>query len=163
MPNSSIVEEMKEKVKKELLNDELILKVLDAPYEDASDLINKNIFTYAQSPDIIVESGTYITIQVHIPRKTDPFEERTWVHPILELWVISHNKHMRMDNIPRVRANRNDFLAQLLDEKFNGSTKFGYGQMWLERNIEGVHPDNNDYLYRQLVFVTSDFNKKMCR
>ena len=85
------------------------------------------------------------------------------VHPVLEIWIISHNKHMRVDNIPRVRANRNDFMSQLLDEKFNGSTEFGYGQMYLQLNTEGVHGDNSDYLYRRMVFVTKDLSRPVCR
>lgn len=148
-------------MQREILADPILLKAIDVEFSEESELINTHIFTFAQNPKIIQSSSTYLTIQVHIPRGAT--SDNKWVHPILEIWIISHNKHMRISNISGVRANRNDFIAQLLDEKFNGSSDFGYGQMYLERNIEGVHPDNNDYLYRQMVFVTKDLNQGVCR
>lgn len=164
MPNSSIIEDIKTKVQMDILKDPLMVQVIDANDVDDSDvsnLIGTHIFTFAQNPNMIQESGTFLTIQVHIPQYETP--DYRWVHPVLEIWIISHNKHMRVDNIPRVRANRNDFMSQLLDEKFNGSTEFGYGQMYLQLNTEGVHGDNSDYLYRRMVFVTKDLSRPICR
>lgn len=163
MPNSSIIEEVKVKVQNALLNDDLIVKAIDSTDTDPdnpSELIGTHIFTFAQNPHMIQTSGTYLTIQVHIPQYDTP--DYRWVHPVLEIWIISHNRHMRVDNIPRIRSNRNDFLSQLLDEKFNGSTDFGYGQMYLQLNTEGVHGDNADYLYRRMVFVTKDLSRTVC-
>lgn len=171
MPNSSIVEDIKVKVQNELLHDELIIKTIDAQDvegDDVSELINTHIFTFAQNPNMIVSSGTFLTIQVHVPQFVSVSQSSNpanfkWVHPVLEIWIISHNQHMRVDNLPRIRANRNDFLAQLIDEKFNGRSGFGYGQLFLQMNIEGVHPDNSDYLYRRLLFVTKDLSQGVCK
>jgi len=161
MANSSIIDDIKTKVVNILLTDPTIVKAMNVPYDDIDDLVGKNIFTFSQNPNVITDSETFITIQVHIPKSSTV--STTWVHPILEMWIISHNKHMKVLNMPRVRANRNDLLSQLIDEKLNGRDDFGYGQMFLQRNIEGVHPDNRDYLYRQLVFETKDLSKPVCR
>lgn len=164
MPNSSIIDDMKTRVQDAILADSLLVKAIDAKdvtEDNVADLIGTHIFTFAQNPNLVQSSETFLTIQVHIPQYNSP--DYRWVHPVLEIWIISHNRHMRVDNIPRIRANRNDFISQLLDEKFNGSTDFGYGQMFLQLNTEGVHGDNSDFLYRRMVFVTKDLSRATCR
>ena len=164
MPNSSIIDDMKTRVQDAILADPLLVKAIDAKdvtEDNVADLIGTHIFTFAQNPNLVQSSETFLTIQVHIPQYNSP--DYRWVHPVLEIWIISHNRHMRVDNIPRIRANRNDFISQLLDEKFNGSTDFGYGQMFLQLNNEGVHGDNSDFLYRRMVFVTKDLSRATCR
>lgn len=164
MPNSSIIDDMKTRVQDAILADPLLVKAIDAKdvtEDNVADLIGTHIFTFAQNPNLVQSSETFLTIQVHIPQYDSP--DYRWVHPVLEIWIISHNRHMRVDNIPRIRANRNDFISQLLDEKFNGSTDFGYGQMFLQLNTEGVHGDNSDFLYRRMVFVTKDLSRATCR
>lgn len=163
MPNSSIIDDIKTKVVNEIISDQLIVQAIDAEgidYENSFELIGSHIFTFAQNPNIIQTAGTYITIQVHIPQYNSP--DYRWVHPVMEIWVITHNRHMRVNNIARIRANRNDFISQLLDEKFNGSNLFGFGQMHLQLNTEGVHGDNSDFLYRRMVFVTKDLSRSQC-
>lgn len=164
MPNSSIIDDMKTRVQDAILADPLLIKAIDAKditEDNVADLIGTHIFTFAQNPNLVQSSETFLTLQVHIPQYNTP--DYRWVHPVLEIWIISHNRHMRVDNIPRIRANRNDFISQLLDEKFNGSTDFGYGQMFLQLNTEGVHGDNSDFLYRRMVFVTKDLSRSTCR
>lgn len=164
MPNSSIIEEIKEKAVNEIISDPLIVRAIDAEgidIDNSFELIGKNIFTFAQNPNAISTASTFITLQVHIPQYSSP--ENRWVHPVMELWIISHNLHMRVNNIQKIRSNRNDFISQLLDEKFNGSTNFGFGQMVLQLNTEGVHGDNPDFLYRKMVFVTKDLSRTQCR
>lgn len=164
MAHSSIIEDMKVKVQNQILEDPILVQAIDATDldgNDVSELIGTHIFTYAQNPNLIQTSGTFLTIQVHIPQYNT--KDYRWVHPVLEIWIISNNRHMRVDNIPRIRANRNDFISQILDEKFNGSTDFGFGEMYLQSNVEGVHGDNTDYLYRRMLFMTRDISRSVCR
>ena len=57
--------------------------------------------------------------------------------------------------------NRNDYLAYLLDEKFNGSTEYGgIGKLQLVSDVEYVATDK--FLARKLVFETIDFNESLC-
>ena len=78
---------------------------------------------------------------------------------------------MRVDNIPKISDNRNDYISKLLDEKFNGRRTLGgntndkfnlhlYGEFNLIANVEGAFTKN--YLYRQMIFETRDFNTSMC-
>ena len=49
----------------------------------------------------------------------------------------------------------------LLEDMFNGSTKFGgVGELKTVLNTEGTY--NKDFLYRHLIFETIDVNKPMC-
>lgn len=159
MANSSIIEDIKDRVVKDIIQDDLIIKVIDADVEYADDIIEKNLFTYNKNPITIQDSITFLTVQVHIPQS---YSNKKWVRPILEIWIISHNKHMAITNIPKIKSNRNDYLSQLLDEKFNGRKDLGFGTMMLETNVEGIHPDNNNFVYRRLLFETKDLNNSMC-
>ena len=84
--------------------------------------------------------------------------------------IISHVDCMKVDNIPKIIANRNDYISELLDVKFNGRTILGlsddpnplklFGELSLVNNTEGSI--TKDYLYRQMVFETKDLNKSVC-
>ena len=57
--------------------------------------------------------------------------------------------------------NRNDYLGVLIDEKFNDTTEYGnIGKLELVSNSEGVA--TKEFLYRQLIFETVDFDMSMC-
>ena len=54
-----------------------------------------------------------------------------------------------------------DYLSRLLEEMFNGSTKYGgAGELKTVLNTEGTY--NKDFLYRHLIFETIDVNKSLC-
>ena len=161
MANSSIVKKVKNKVIKELIKDSNIVSAInsDKVSKDTPEkLINTNIFNYHQNPYTIDTVSTFITIQVHIPDSY--IRNRTFVNPQLEIWIISHERHMTVDNIPKITENRNDYLSELIDEKFNGRSDFGFGDMKLVSNIEGAF--QTDYLYRKMIFEGTDLNMSMC-
>lgn len=96
---------------------------------------------------------------------------KNWVAPNLEFWIFSHHSHMKVDNIPKVSDNRNDYISKLLDKKFNGRDTLGnskkdennlhlYGKLDLVANVEGAF--NKDFLYRQMIFETVDINRSFC-
>lgn len=173
MANSSIVSSMKDKVMTEIINDETIFHAIDAPsvkdFEDADKLLGTYIFNYHQNPLTLSDVQTFLTIQVHIPKAYGA--NNTWVTPRLEIWIISHESHMKVKNIPKITANRNDYISQLLDQKFNGRTEIGvsknsknnlnmYAKLDLISNVEGAIA--SDYLYRQMVFEVKDINDSLC-
>ena len=161
MANSSIVKKVKNKVIKELIKDSNIVSAInsDKVSKDTPEkLINTHIFNYHQNPYTIDTVSTFITIQVHIPDSY--IRNRTFVNPQLEIWIISHERHMTVDNIPKITENRNDYLSELIDEKFNGRSDFGFGDMKLVSNIEGAF--QTDYLYRKMIFEGTDLNMSMC-
>ena len=112
---------------------------------------------------------TFLTIQVHVPKTYD--RNGTWVVPRLEIWILSHQDVMKVDNIPKISDNRNDYISKLLDAKFNGRDTLGgskndkynlhlYGQLKLVSNIEGAF--SQKFLYRQMIFEMKDLNDSLC-
>lgn len=173
MANSALISNLKEAIIKELVNDESIFYAIDSPYidglEDADKLVYQHIFPYHKNPETITDTITFLTIQVHIPKTYD--RNNTWVSPRLEIWIFSHEKHMKVNNIPKIPDNRNDYISRLLDEKFNGRGTFGvskkdsnnfhlYGDMDLISNVEGSF--SKEFLYRQMIFEMHDINDSLC-
>ena len=173
MANSTIITDLKQAVIKEIINDETFFHAIHSPditdIECADELIYKHIFPYHQNPETIDKAITFLTIQVHIPKPYD--RNSTWVVPRLEIWILSHQDVMKVDNIPKVSDNRNDYISKLLDAKFNGRDTLGgskndkynlhlYGQLKLVSNIEGAF--SQKFLYRQMIFEMKDLNDSLC-
>lgn len=158
MANSTSISEFKEKVVKAICNDETIFYAIDAKdCENGGDLINTHIFKYNKNPNTITEEITFMTIMVHTKAKD---WNGTFVIPTLEIWVYSHQGHMKM-NSKITKDNRNDYISMLLDNKFNGSTKYGgIGALKLTSNTEGTF--NQNFLYRRLLFETVDLSDSLC-
>lgn len=159
MANGSSISEFKERVMDAITHDDTIFYAFDAKdCENGGDLIDTHIFTYNKIPNTITESNVYMTIMVHTKsrgRYGDPF-----VIPSLEIWIYCHDGCMKMDR-KITRDNRCDYMSRLLEEMFNGSTKFGgTGELRTALNTEGAY--NNGFLYRHLIFETIDINKSMC-
>lgn len=158
MANSSLVGSIKSKVIKTLIKDSEIVAAIDASdINKPEQLVNTHIFNYHQNPYTIETAGTFLTIQVHIPESYD--RNNTFVKPTMEIWIISHFKHMKVDNIPKVTSNRNDYISELLDQKLSGFD-VGYGGFQLKSNIEGSYQE--DYLWRKMIFITNDLNQSLC-
>ena len=173
MANSTIVTDLKQAILTELVNDEALFYAINSSeitdFKQANKLIYNNIFPFHQIPETIIKANTFITIQVHVPKTH--MRSRTWVAPNLEIWIYSHHSHMKVDNIPKVSDNRNDYISMLLDKKFNGRTTIGnskndennlhlFGKLDLVSNIEGATA--KEYLCRQMIFETKDLNNRSC-
>lgn len=160
MANSSIVKTAKNKIIKEFIKDEEIVNAIHSSLiKKPEELVNSHIFDYHQNPHTLNNVGTFITIEVSIPEPY--FTEKTFVKPIVEIWIISHEKHMRVDNVPKIEENRNDYLSGLIDKKLNGRSGFGIGKLGLKSNIGGAF--QMDYLYRKMVFEGTDLNDSLCK
>lgn len=166
MANSSIIRKAKNKIVKEFIKDPDIIAAINSSEvkpNEPEKLINTHIFNYNQNPNTLNTVGTFITIQVHIPQSyyNDYNASITRVKPTIEIWIISHEKHMVVDNVPKVTQNRNDYLSELIDNKINGKSGFGIGETTLLSNIEGAF--QQDYLFRKMVFQCIDLNASLCR
>ena len=174
MANSEFITILKRKIKNEIVNDPLIVKAFGSPDYDETDLdfsgedVGENyIFSWDQDTKTIKETMTFITLQVNIKTYRE-----NWVKPQLIITIYSHSNHMKLNpkEFPGIDANRNDYLSQLLDDKFNGRTTIGLeydpdrislmGKFELSENYEGVL--NNSFAYRQLIFETKDLNYSLC-
>ena len=172
MANSELISSLKDALIKELEADESIFYAIDSPditdFENSDQLMYTHIFPFHKNPETITKTITFITIQVHIPKTYD--RNKTWVIPTLEIWIISHDDHMMVNNIPKITDNRNDYISKLLDKKFNGRSTFGvsendkdnihlYGKMDLVSNVEGAM---NKFLDRRMIFEMKDLNDSLC-
>lgn len=165
MANSSIIRKAKNKIVKEFIKDKEIIAAINSSEVKSNEpekLIGKHIFNYNQNPHTLNIVGTFITIQVHIPQNYyyDYNASTTRVKPTIEIWIVSHEKHMIVDNVPKVTQNRNDYLSELIDRKINGKSGFGIGETMLLSNIEGAF--QQDYLFRKMIFQCMDFNWSLC-
>lgn len=165
MANSSIIRKAKNKIVKEFIKDSEIIAAINSSEvkpNEPEKLIGKHIFNYNQNPHTLNIVGTFITIQVHIPHDyyTDYKASNTRVRPTIEIWIISHEKHMVVDNVPKVTQNRNDYLSELIDNKINGKSGFGIGETVLLSNTEGAF--QQDYLFRKMIFQCLDLNWSLC-
>lgn len=160
MANSSIIGKAKNKIIKEFIKDTDIVAAINSPTIDANKpekLVGTHIFNYHQNPNTIDTVMTFITVQIHIPQN---YYDTSFVKPTVEIWIISHEKHMNVDNVPKVTCNRNDYLSELIDKKLNGQSGFGIGKLNLQSNIEGSYQQN--YVYRKMVFQCTDLNDSLC-
>ena len=163
MSNSSIIGTAKNKIVKEFIKDDDIVAAIGCDKgETGEELVNTHIFNYNQDPNTINDVQTFVTIQVHIPQAYgySGSSSTVYVSPTIEIRIISHERHMVVDNVPKVTENRNDYLSRLIDEKLNGRTDIGLGKLTLVSNVEGSF--QKDYLYRTLVFKATDLNNSLC-
>lgn len=161
MANSSIIGIAKNKIIKEFIKDQDIVDAIGCDKGDTGEkLVNTHIFNYHQNPNTMNSIQTFITIQVHIPQSFG-FRTNVYVNPTVEIWIISHERHMVVDNVPKVTENRNDYLSKLIDKKLNGRRDFGVGELKLISNVEGSY--QKDYVYRTLVFEGVDLNNTLCK
>ena len=166
MANSSIVGKAKNKIIKEFIKDQDIINAINSATikpNESEKLINKHIFDYNQNPHTLNMVGTFITIQVHIPQSYYNFNYNSspvHVYPTIEIWIVSHESHMIVNNVSKVTQNRNDYLAELIDNKFNKRSGFGIGETTLLSNVEGSF--QQDYLFRKMIFQCTDFNASLC-
>ncbi len=158
MANGTSISEFKERIMDAITQDDTIFYAFDAKEcENGGDLENTRIFNYNKIPETVKEANTYMTIMV---RNRVRDRNGTFVTPTLTIWIYSHFEHMKMD-YKITKDNRNDYIARLLDEKFNGSTEYGgIGKLILVDNDEGTY--NDKFLYRRLVFETVDINDSFC-
>lgn len=163
MANSSIIRKTKNKIIKEFIKDsEIVDAINSSKVSKPEELVNTHIFNYNQNPHTLNEVGTFITIQVHIPHTyyTDYRASDKFVKPTIEIWIVSHEKHMKVDNIPKITSNRNDYLSELIDNKINGKSGFGIGTTKLLSNVEGAF--QADYLFRKMIVECQDLNWSLC-
>lgn len=163
MANSSIIRKAKNKIIREFIKDKDIVAAINSnKITKPEELINTHIFDYNQNPHTLDEVGTFITIQVHIPYSyyEDYRASEVFVKPNIEIWIISHEKHMKVDNIHKITSNRNDYLSELIDNKINGKSGFGIGTTKLLSNVEGSF--QQDYLFRKMIIECKDFNWSLC-
>lgn len=164
MPNSSLVMEAKNKMLIALQNDDAFIEALDLQKnEDAEDLIGVRLFPYWFIPQTQEIVKTYICVEAGIDayetRYSSAFSKKIYDTATIKVYVLSHQDDMKM-NKAGISAVRTDYLSCLIDEKFNGSTDFGIGE--LQRISNNPFSLNDTYRYREITFRALDLNDDLC-
>ena len=149
---SSIITNLKNQVIQEINADSALTALIESSSET---LPGSCLFPYKKLPEINTSIPTYLTVQVHL---FPSVSGKAWVRPTLELWIFSSPTHILIEGGENTES-RNDAIARLLDEKFNGRSDLGgFGPLSLVSSREGAIEDS--YYYRRLIFETKDLNAK---
>lgn len=158
MANGTSISEIKKRVMDAVTHDDTLFYAFNAKeFENGGDLENTHIFNYNKIPDTVDKVTTYMTFMVKT-RARD--RNKTFVTPTLDIFVYVHHKDMKMDR--RItKDNRCDYISELLENMFNGSTQYGgIGELKCTLNDEGAY--NSQFMFRHLTFETIDINSSMC-
>lgn len=161
MANSSIIFTLKNNIVNALCDDPIIDSVIDSSKYHGKQLKGTHIFDYNKLPETIADTKTFIVVMGDSKiRETN----RTYMDLTLSLFIYSHDGHMDLpqDFLSNGEVfNRNDYLAYLIDKKFNGSHKYGgFETLKLIENNE--FSAAQDFYGRRLFFKTADVNESLC-
>ena len=159
MAKSRCIREYKNKIISELSQDDEIVNALGLNDDESpDDLIWKRIFPhyYVEKTESIVK--TFILVEIDIPERRSRYGSTNsdiWVHPTIIFYVLVHQEDMHM-NMVGESGTRMDYLAELIEEKYEGRQDFGVGTLQLKSDVAGSV--NTTYRFRQLVFEAVDVN-----
>lgn len=165
---SRFINAVKDAIIGEIINSELMFKLIDSPdvtsFEDSEKLIGTHIFRYGENPNVIEKDITFITIQVHTDKSINSW---TRIVPQVEISIYSHDKHMNLstEEFPEVTANRNDYISEWFDDLLNGKTKIGNfnltSKLKLKRNHEYSYT-KPDWMMRNIIFEGEEMSIDLC-
>lgn len=160
---SRCIREWKNKIMGELSQDDEIINALDLnPDESEDDLVWKRLFPHYFIPQTEELVRCYILTEIDIPERSTRYGSNNsdiWVHPIIVFYVLVHQEDMHM-NMVGESGTRMDYLAELIEEKYEGREDFGVGTLQLKSDIAGSV--NTTYRFRQLVFEAVDLDSGLC-
>lgn len=163
MANSSCIREWKNKIMSDLQNDTEIIQALGLNNgEDEENLTYTRLFPFYFIPETQEDVKTYILVEIDIQgnrSRYDTSKYNPYAYPVITFTVLSHQKDMRL-SLSGVSAVRTDYIAELIDRKYNNAYGFGIGRIQLTSSTGGNL--NDTYKFRQLVFQCLDFNVSMC-
>lgn len=153
MAKSKCIRQFKNKIMSELSQDDEIISALGLnPEEDPDDLVWHRLFPHYFVPQTESEVRTYILVEIDIPERRTRYgssDSNIWVHPTIVFYVLTHQEDMHM-NMAGESGTRMDYLAELIEEKYEGRQDFGAGVLQLKSDTAGSV--NTTYRFRQLIF-----------
>jgi hypothetical protein len=163
MANSSCIREWKNIIMSELQNDSEIVQALGLDSgEDEESLVYTRLFPFYFLPDTQEDVKTYILVEIDIHgnrNSRNMSEYNAYAYPVITFTILSHQWDIRMKK-SGISAVRTDYIAELIDNKYNGRSGFGIGKIQLSSSTAGNL--NEKYKFRQLVFQCLDFNNGIC-
>lgn len=157
MSKSSCIRDWKNKIMSELSQDDGIVAALGLnPDESDDDLVWVRLYPHYYIPQTETDVKTYVLVEIDIPERRSRYGSNSsdiWVHPTIIFYVLTHQEDMRM-NMAGESGTRMDYLAELIEEKYQGRQDFGVGTLELKSDVAGSV--NTTYRFRQLVFEAVD-------
>ena len=159
MAKSDCIRQWKNRIMSELSQDDNIINALGLnPDESPDDLVWVRLYPHYYIPQTEEDVKTYILVEIDIPERRLRYgttESPIWVHPTIIFYVLTHQEDMHM-NIVGESGTRMDYLAELIEDKYQGRQDFGVGTLLLKSDIAGSV--NTTYRFRQLIFEAVDVN-----
>ena len=163
MAKSKCIRQFKNKIMAELSQDDEIISALGLnPDESEDDLVWVRLYPHYYIPQTESEVKTYILVEIDIPERRTRYgssDSNIWVHPTLVFYVLTHQEDMHMHMVGE-SGTRMDYLAELIEEKYEGRQGFGVGVLQLKSDTAGSV--NTTYRFRQLVFEAVDLDDSLC-
>ena len=163
MGKSSCIRAFKNKIMSELSQDDAIIEALGLnPDESPDDLVWVRLYPHYYIPQTEGEVKTYLLVEIDIPERRTRYgatESSIWVYPTIIFYVLTHQEDMRLDMVGE-SGTRMDYLAELIEEKYDDREGFGVGVLKLKSDVAGSI--NTTYRFRQLVFEAVDLDDGLC-
>lgn len=160
---SECIRRWKDQIISELSQDERIIEGLGLnPDESPDDLVWVRLFPHYYIDTTQESVKTYILVEIDIPERQTRYgdsESPIWVHPVITFYVVTHQNDMRM-NMTGESGTRMDYLAELIEDKYEGRQDFGVGTLNLKSDTAGSI--SNVYRFRELVFEVTDLEDGLC-
>jgi len=160
---SQCIRRFKDKIISELSQDEEIITALGLNDDESpDDLVWHRLFPHYFIPQTEEQVRSYILVEIDIPERRARYgssDSNIWVHPTIVFYVLTHQEDMHM-NMAGESGTRMDYLAELIEEKYEGRQDFGVGTLQLKSDTAGSV--NTTYRFRQLVFEAVDLDSGLC-
>lgn len=162
MANSECVSKWKQTILSDLQNDEEIISVLGVDDDEIEEkgLMYNRLFPYSYVYETQDTVKTYICVEISINRQSDyRFRNDLYVRPLIKFRLIAHQDDMRIINMDTYKT-RLDYLAELIDKKYNGKSINGSNPLELIMN----EPLDISTTYRErvVVFRGISIDKTLC-
>ena len=161
--SKSKIRAYKNEIISELCNDDEIINALGLnPDEDPDDLVWKRIYPHLWIPQTETDVKSYLLVEINIPERRTRYgttNNPVYVHPVIYFYILVHQEDMKL-NLAGESGTRMDYLAELIENKYEGRRGFGLGQLTLKSNM--ASSINTTYRLRELVFEAVDFDDGLC-
>ena len=148
----------------ELSQDDTIIDALGLnESEFPDDLVWVRLYPHYYIPQTEDEVKTYILVEIDIPERRKNYyksESDVWVYPTIVFYVLTHQEDMKLDMLGE-SGTRMDYLSELIEDKYEGRTGFGFGELQLKSDVAGSI--NTTYRFRQLIFEAVDVDDSVCQ
>lgn len=161
MANSSCVSDWKNQILSDLQNDDLILQILNVSEEEIEDgLMYNRFYPYRYIIDRQDVVKTYICVEVNIDRNADRrYGSKIYVRPTITFRIIAHQDDNRITNLNTYKT-RLDYLAEIIDKKYNGKSINGSNELELIANAAA--DVSTTYRERVVIFRGVDLDNNLC-